>query len=133
MYIVGTRNINTNLEHKHHPRVDVFVLRQLPHTREVYVEVRSGFGRIKQTTNGDQELAQALDFLFLGVFYVAKKFLDAFVHDTFCQHLQLEELADETDEAQSTTFCLGRSVILVRVQFRLLLTALGFLVSFLDG
>ena len=97
--ISSAHGIRANLEHKHHACVHVFVLRQLPHTREVYVEVRSGFGRIKQTTNCGQELAQALDFLFLGVFHIAKEFLDALVHDTLRQHLQLEELADETDEA----------------------------------
>src|SRR6266702_2984309 len=126
MYIVGTRDRITNLEHRHHACVDVFVLRQLSHTREVYVEVRSGFGYIKQTTHCGQELAHALDFLFLGVFRVCEEFLDALVHNTLRQHLQLEELANETDEAQSATSCLDRSRILVRVQFRLL-------TSFLDS
>jgi hypothetical protein len=107
MYIVGRRIINTNLEHKHHARVDVFVLRQRPHPREVYVEMRLDSGRVKLTADGGQEHAQALDFVFIGIFHIAKKFLDAFVHETLCQHLQLEELAEEPDEAQFATFCLA--------------------------
>ena len=117
--ISSAQGIGANLEHKHH-------------AREVYVDVRSGFGHIKKTTNCGQELARALDFLFLGVFHVAKEFLDAFMHDTLLQHLHLEELADETDEAQSAAFCLGGGMILVRVQFRLL-TFLRFLVCFLES
>ena len=92
-------NSRAHLEHRHHARIDVFVLRQLPHAGEVYVEVRSGFAGIKQTTNCGEKLAQALDFLFLGIFYISEEFPDTLVHDTLRQHLQVEELADETDEA----------------------------------
>lgn len=53
--------------------------------REVYVDVRSSFERIKQATNGDQELAQALDFLFLGFFSLFLEFMHG---NTLRQHLK---------------------------------------------
>jgi hypothetical protein len=38
---------DTNLEHKHHARVDILVFRQLPHARKVHIEMCPGLLRIE--------------------------------------------------------------------------------------
>jgi hypothetical protein len=38
---------DTNLEHKHHARIDILVFRQLPHARKIHIEMCPGFLRIE--------------------------------------------------------------------------------------
>jgi len=109
----------------------VFALGQLPHARDIYIDVCPSFSCVKLTANRFKELAYALDF-HLFSFVLAKEFLDVLVHDTFRQYLQHEELANETTETQAMTLCLVHSVTSVGAQFRLLSLPVDLFIGFLN-
>lgn len=96
-------------------RVDIRVLHQLLHTREVDVRVRTGLWHVENLADSGEELAQALDLL-LGVLNVAQKLLDALVHDMLREHLQFEQLTNELDKTQTLPFHLLRGITLLQVK-----------------
>lgn len=77
--------------------------------------------RVELLSDGRQQSAEGLDVLLLGVGHVRQELLNADVHDSLGQHVELEELSDEPDESESLSLGLLSSVVLVRHERSLLL------------
>jgi hypothetical protein len=91
-------------------------LRKVVHTVEVDVHVISCFARIESLTDGNKKLAQTLDLLLFWVVDVREKLFDAFVHNTFRKHLELEEFSNELDQSETSTLDLLGFVVFLRIQ-----------------
>ena len=76
--------------------------------------MRASLGNIEEGTNGGHEYAQALNIFLRRVVRIVQEFLDTLVHNAFCQHLELEEFANELGETGTSSPSLLRGIVLVR-------------------
>lgn len=83
--------------------------------------MRLGLLLVEEPADGGEEPTEGLDVLLLRTRDVGEKLLDTLVHNALREHLELEELSNETDETETLALGLLRDVVLVRHERSLLL------------